>query len=135
PSAVLAAGSTAGPGVPGVPGRDRRVSGGRQAGRCARTAAGHARRHGRDGRGAAGHPRRSAATAADRPGRDDRGLLRCPCGGQRLGRGPLGRRGSQATGLYNLAYYAGSSVLGWRVGLVYEAWGWGATVAVVLAVI
>src|SRR5690625_2338204 len=31
-------------------------------------------------------------TAADRPGRDDRGLLRCPCGGQRLGRGPLGRR-------------------------------------------
>src|SRR5699024_9532683 len=43
--------------------------------------------------------------------------------------------GSQATGLYNLAYYAGSSVLGWGVGLVYEAWGWGATVAVVLAVI
>ena len=43
--------------------------------------------------------------------------------------------GSQATGLYNLAYYAGSSVLGWRVGLVYEAWGWGATVTVVLAVI
>lgn len=42
---------------------------------------------------------------------------------------------SQATGLYNLAYYAGSSALGWGVGLVYEAWGWGATVAVVAGVI
>lgn len=43
--------------------------------------------------------------------------------------------GSQATGLYNLAYYAGSSVLGWSVGLVYEAWGWGATVAAVTAAV
>jgi len=42
---------------------------------------------------------------------------------------------SQATGLYNLAYYAGSSVPGWAVGLVCEARGWGATVTVVLAVI
>lgn len=38
---------------------------------------------------------------------------------------------SQATGLYNLAYYAGSSVLGWGSGVVYESRGWGATVAVV----
>lgn len=38
---------------------------------------------------------------------------------------------SQATGLYNLAYYAGSSVLGWGIGVVYEGRGWGATVAVV----
>ncbi|MFC7457999.1 MFS transporter [Brachybacterium sp. GCM10030267] len=38
---------------------------------------------------------------------------------------------SQATGLYNLAYYAGSSVLGWSTGHVYEAFGWPATVAVV----
>lgn len=42
---------------------------------------------------------------------------------------------SQATGLYNLAYYAGSSALGWGVGLVYEGWGWGATAAVVAGVI
>lgn len=38
---------------------------------------------------------------------------------------------SQATGLYNLAYYLGSSVLGWGTGLVYEAAGWAGTVAVV----
>ena len=38
---------------------------------------------------------------------------------------------SQATGLYNLAYYAGSSVLGWAAGAVYEALGWPATVGVV----
>lgn len=40
---------------------------------------------------------------------------------------------SQATGLYNLAYYLGSSVLGWATGLVYEGSGWDATVAVVAA--
>ncbi|WP_193104547.1 MFS transporter [Brachybacterium sp. FME24] len=38
---------------------------------------------------------------------------------------------SQATGLYNFAYYAGSSALGWATGHVYEARGWPATVAVV----
>ncbi|HEX7349686.1 MFS transporter [Brachybacterium sp.] len=43
---------------------------------------------------------------------------------------------SQATGLYNLAYYLGSSVLGWGTGLVYEAGGWTLTVLVVaLAVV
>jgi len=43
---------------------------------------------------------------------------------------------SQATGLYNLAYYLGSSVLGWGTGLVYEAGGWTPTVlVVVLAVV
>ncbi|MGP5076738.1 MFS transporter [Brachybacterium alimentarium] len=40
---------------------------------------------------------------------------------------------SQATGLYNLSYYAGSSALGWSVGYVYEGAGWPATVAVVAA--
>lgn len=40
---------------------------------------------------------------------------------------------SQATGLYNLAYYAGSSVLGWGIGHVYQGSGWGGTVAVVAA--
>lgn len=39
----------------------------------------------------------------------------------------------QATGLYNLSYYAGSSALGWSVGYVYEGAGWPATVAVVAA--
>lgn len=38
---------------------------------------------------------------------------------------------SQATGLYNLAYYAGSSVLGWAIGHVYESAGWPGTVAVI----
>ena len=40
---------------------------------------------------------------------------------------------SQATGLYNLAYYLGSSVLGGATGIVYGHAGWGATVAVVAA--
>lgn len=40
---------------------------------------------------------------------------------------------SQATGLYNLSYYAGSSALRWSVGYVYEGAGWPATVAVVAA--
>lgn len=38
---------------------------------------------------------------------------------------------SQATGLYNLAYYLGSSVLGGATGIVYGHAGWGATVVVV----
>jgi predicted MFS family arabinose efflux permease len=42
---------------------------------------------------------------------------------------------SQATGLYNLAYYAGSSVLGWALGLVLESAGWGGVVAVVCAAV
>ncbi|WP_131104102.1 MFS transporter [Ornithinimicrobium sufpigmenti] len=39
----------------------------------------------------------------------------------------------QSTGLYNLAYYGGSSVLGWAGGLAYEAVGWGGVVAFVAA--
>ncbi|WP_374200306.1 MFS transporter [Arthrobacter sp. M4] len=31
---------------------------------------------------------------------------------------------AQAASLYNLAYYLGSSVLGWAGGLVYESFGW-----------
>ena len=42
---------------------------------------------------------------------------------------------SQATGLYNLAYYAGSSVLGWALGLVLEGAGWGGVVGVVCAAV
>lgn len=42
---------------------------------------------------------------------------------------------SQATGLYNLAYYLGSSVLGGATGIVYGHAGWGATVAVVAAAV
>lgn len=38
---------------------------------------------------------------------------------------------SQATGLYNLSYYAGSSVLGWAAGSIYDALGWSATVGMV----
>ena len=40
---------------------------------------------------------------------------------------------AQSTGLYNLAYYGGSSVLGWAGGLAFEAAGWGAVVAFVAA--
>lgn len=39
----------------------------------------------------------------------------------------------QSTGLYNLAYYGGSSVLGWAGGLAFEAVGWGGVVAFVTA--
>ncbi|MCU1433895.1 MAG: transporter [Pseudarthrobacter sp.] len=38
---------------------------------------------------------------------------------------------AQAASLYNLAYYLGSSVIGWAGGLVFQAWGWtalGATI-------
>ncbi|HJC68546.1 MAG TPA: MFS transporter [Candidatus Brachybacterium intestinipullorum] len=42
---------------------------------------------------------------------------------------------SQATGLYNLAYYAGSSVLGWALGLVLEDAGWGGVVGAVCAAV
>jgi YNFM family putative membrane transporter len=42
---------------------------------------------------------------------------------------------AQAASLYNLAYYLGSSVIGWAGGLVFQAWGWTALglVIVVLA--
>ncbi len=38
---------------------------------------------------------------------------------------------SQSTALYNLAYYGGSSVLGWAGGLAWEAQGWGGVVGFV----
>lgn len=38
---------------------------------------------------------------------------------------------AQSTGLYNLAYYGGSSVLGWAGGLAFEATGWAGVVAFV----
>ncbi|MCC9197318.1 MFS transporter [Arthrobacter sp. zg-Y820] len=44
---------------------------------------------------------------------------------------------AQASSLYNLFYYAGSSVLGWAGGLFFQAWGWSglsAFVATLLAV-
>lgn len=37
----------------------------------------------------------------------------------------------QSTGLYNLAYYGGSSLLGWAGGLAWEAQGWTGVVAFV----
>lgn len=39
----------------------------------------------------------------------------------------------QSTGLYNLAYYGCSSVLGWAGGLAFEAVGWGGVVTFVAA--
>ncbi|MFC8303566.1 MFS transporter [Specibacter sp. NPDC057265] len=41
---------------------------------------------------------------------------------------------AQASSLYNLSYYAGSSVVGWSSGLVFEQFGWTA-MAAVLAVL
>ncbi|NYF98648.1 MFS transporter [Janibacter cremeus] len=42
---------------------------------------------------------------------------------------------SQSTALYNLAYYGGSSVLGWAGGLAWEAAGWGGVVGFVAAAV
>jgi sugar phosphate permease len=35
--------------------------------------------------------------------------------------------------LYNLAYYLGSSIIGWAGGLVFQSWGWNALAAAVMA--
>lgn len=40
---------------------------------------------------------------------------------------------AQAASLYNLAYYLGSSVIGWAGGLVFQSWGWGALAAATMA--
>ena len=40
---------------------------------------------------------------------------------------------AQSTGLYNLSYYGGSSVLGWAGGLAFESVGWGGVVIFVAA--
>lgn len=45
--------------------------------------------------------------------------------------GPSGR--AQASSLYYFAYYAGSSLFGWALGLVFGAASWGWFVAVILA--
>ncbi|TFB69562.1 MFS transporter [Cryobacterium glaciale] len=38
---------------------------------------------------------------------------------------------AQASSLYNLAYYAGSSLFGWLGGVFFVQWGWGGTVVMV----
>jgi MFS transporter, YNFM family, putative membrane transport protein len=43
---------------------------------------------------------------------------------------PSGR--AQAASLYNLAYYLGSSILGWAGGLVFQSLGWPALAAAVI---
>ncbi|HET8880196.1 MAG TPA: MFS transporter, partial [Arthrobacter sp.] len=40
---------------------------------------------------------------------------------------------AQAASLYNLAYYLGSSVLGWAGGLLYQSLGWTALALAVMA--
>ena len=39
---------------------------------------------------------------------------------------------AQAASLYNLAYYLGSSVLGWAGGLLFQSLGWNALAAAVM---
>ncbi|GGC98557.1 MFS transporter [Tersicoccus solisilvae] len=39
---------------------------------------------------------------------------------------------AQATSLYNLAYYVGSSVFGWLGGVLFGWWGWSGTAALVV---
>jgi YNFM family putative membrane transporter len=39
---------------------------------------------------------------------------------------------AQAASLYNLAYYLGSSVIGWAGGLVFQSWGWNALAVTVM---
>jgi predicted MFS family arabinose efflux permease len=41
---------------------------------------------------------------------------------------------AQASSLYNLSYYAGSSLVGWAAGLVFQGAGW-AALAAALAVL
>nr|WP_240630233.1 MFS transporter [Specibacter cremeus] len=49
--------------------------------------------------------------------------------------GAMGVTGrAQAAALYNLSYYAGSSIVGWSAGFVFQAFGW-AALAGVLAVL
>ena len=42
---------------------------------------------------------------------------------------------AQASSLYNLAYYGGSSLFGWAVGLAFQPWGWLGVAATVGALI
>ncbi|WP_325048557.1 MFS transporter [Galactobacter valiniphilus] len=42
---------------------------------------------------------------------------------------------AQASSLYNLAYYGGSSLFGWAVGLAFQSLGWGGVVAAVGAMV
>ena len=42
-------------------------------------------------------------------------------------------RAGEASAIYSLSYYLGSSVLGWAAGLVFSAAGWSATAATLLA--
>jgi len=42
---------------------------------------------------------------------------------------------NQASALYNLAYYAGSAVVGWATGFAFSAFGWPGTVYAVLALV
>lgn len=46
---------------------------------------------------------------------------------------PVGR--AQASSLYNLFYYAGSSVLGWFGGVAYDGRGWGAVAATIVVLV
>lgn len=47
--------------------------------------------------------------------------------------GAIARTGrAQAASLYNLAYYLGSSLLGWAGGLLFQAWGWNALAGAVM---
>ncbi len=39
---------------------------------------------------------------------------------------------AQAASLYNLAYYLGSSVIGWAGGLLFQAFGWAALALAVM---
>jgi MFS transporter, YNFM family, putative membrane transport protein len=44
---------------------------------------------------------------------------------------PVGK--AQASSLYNLFYYGGSSAIGWLGGVAYDAHGWAAVAATILA--
>lgn len=48
----------------------------------------------------------------------------------------IGRTGrAQSASLYNLAYYTGSSLFGWAVGLAFAPYGWGGAVLFVLVLL
>ncbi|UOR02222.1 MFS transporter [Leucobacter allii] len=62
-------------------------------------------------------------------------------GAHSIANGLVGRRAaglpgaSQAPPLYNLGYYAGSSLLGWAGTAAFAAWGWGGASAMIAAAI
>ncbi len=110
---------------------------GRRGGHPVRPQAGAAGVHRDHGRRRSDHVERQRLRGSRRPGDRHRRLLRRPLDRRGwTGRAaPAGK--AQASSLYNLFYYGGSSVIGWFGGVAYDGHGWTAVAGtiVTLAVI